>query len=104
MVWGVGYVFIEVIYYYIDFVSFVNFDFGEYYIVVNRDIVEVIVDFIDLFDFEVLLVGVKGIGELGIIGVGVVIVNVIFDVIGVCVWDFLIMLDKVFEGLNKKVF
>lgn len=46
MVWGVGYVFIEGIYYYKDMVSFVNLDFGEYYVVVNWDIVEVSLDFL----------------------------------------------------------
>lgn len=44
--------------------------------------------------------GVKGIGELGIIGVGVVIVNVIYDVCKVRVWDFFIIMDKIIVGKN----
>ena len=102
MVWGAGYALTEAIHHHTDSASFVNPDFGEYHIAVNRDIAEVTVDFIDSPDFEASSVGAKGIGELGITGAGAAIANAIFDATGVRVRDFPITLDKVLEGLNKK--
>ena len=102
MVWGAGYALTEAIHHHTDSASFVNPDFGEYHIAVNRDIAEVTVDFIDSPDFEASPVGAKGIGELGITGAGAAIANAIFDATGVRVRDFPITLDKVLEGLNKK--
>lgn len=102
MVWGAGYALTEAIHHHTDSASFINPDFGEYHIAVNRDIAEVTVDFIDLPDFEASPVGAKGIGELGITGAGAAIANAIFDATGVRVRDFPITVDKVLEGLSKK--
>lgn len=102
MVWGAGYALTEAIHHHPDSASFINPDFGEYHIAVNRDIAEVTVDFIDSPDFEASPVGAKGIGELGITGAGAAIANAIFDATGVRVRDFPITVDKVLGGLNKK--
>lgn len=55
--------------------------------------------FFDEVDLIFLLMKVKGVGEFGICGVVVVVVNVVYNVMGVCVWDYLIMLDKLLLGL-----
>ena len=100
MVWGAGYALTEGIHHHRDSASFVNPDFAEYHIPVNRDIAEVSLDFLEEPDFAASPVGAKGIGELGITGAGAAIANAIFDACGVRVRDFPITLDKVMQGLK----
>jgi xanthine dehydrogenase YagR molybdenum-binding subunit len=100
MVWGAGYALTEGIHHHRDSASFVNPDFAEYHIPVNRDIAEVSLDFLEELDFAASPVGAKGIGELGITGAGAAIANAIFDACGVRVRDFPITLDKVMQGLK----
>ncbi|WP_394221285.1 xanthine dehydrogenase family protein molybdopterin-binding subunit [Alteromonas gracilis] len=98
MVWGAGYALTEGIHHHEDTASFINPDFGEYHIAVNRDIAEVSLDFLEEPDYAASPVGAKGIGELGITGAGAAIANAIFDATGVRVRAFPITMDKIIQG------
>lgn len=100
MVWGAGYALTEAIHHHTQTASFLNPDFGEYHIAVNRDIGEVSLDFIEEADYDASPIGAKGIGELGITGAGAAIANAIADACGVRVRDFPITLDKVMNQLK----
>lgn len=63
-------------------------------VVVNVDVCDIMIILVGEFDLKVFVLGGKVVGELGIVGVVVVVVNVVFYVMGICVCDFLIMLDK----------
>ena len=102
MVWGAGYALTEAIHYHTDSASFINPDFGEYHIAVNRDIADVALDFLETPDYEASPIGAKGIGELGITGAGAAIVNAIADATGVRVREFPITMDKVMEGVMSQ--
>ena len=102
MVWGAGYALTEAIHHHTDSASFINPDFGEYHIAVNRDIAEVTLDFLETPDYEASPIGAKGIGELGITGAGAAITNAIADATGVRIREFPITMDKVMEGLQNK--
>ena len=101
MVWGAGYALTEAIHHHNQTASFLNPDFGEYHIAVNRDIGEVSLDFIEESDFEASPVGAKGIGELGITGAGAAIANAIADACGARVREFPITLDKVMAKMRR---
>ncbi|MEC9062326.1 MAG: molybdopterin cofactor-binding domain-containing protein, partial [Pseudomonadota bacterium] len=100
MVWGAGYALTEGIHHHRDTASFVNPDFGEYHVAVNRDIAEVSLDFLQEADYAASPVGAKGIGELGITGAGAAIANAIYDACKVRVRDFPITMDKIIAGKN----
>ncbi|MBZ2163721.1 xanthine dehydrogenase family protein molybdopterin-binding subunit [Alteromonas stellipolaris] len=102
MVWGAGYALTEAIHYHTDSASFINPDFGEYHIAVNRDIADVALDFLETPDYEASPIGAKGIGELGITGAGAAIANAIADATGVRIREFPITMDKVMEGLMSQ--
>ncbi|GFD90121.1 oxidoreductase [Tenacibaculum sp. KUL152] len=98
MVWGAGYALTEGIHIHKESASFINPDFGEYHIAVNRDIGDVQLDFIEEPDFAASPIGAKGIGELGITGAGAAIANAVFDACGVRVRDFPITMDSIIQG------
>ncbi|ALM90090.1 MULTISPECIES: xanthine dehydrogenase family protein molybdopterin-binding subunit [Alteromonas] len=102
MVWGAGYALTEAIHHHTDSASFINPDFGEYHIAVNRDIADVTLDFLETPDYEASPIGAKGIGELGITGAGAAIANAIADATGVRIREFPITMDKVMEGLMSQ--
>ncbi len=55
---------------------------GEYLVPVNADAPDVIVEFVDVHDDVVNPLGVKGVGEIGQVGVAAAIANPIFHAIG----------------------
>lgn len=99
MIWGASYALFEDLQQDPRDGSFVNCDFAEYHIAVNRDIGEVAIHIIEEPDFKACKLGSKGIGELGITGSGAAIANAIFDAVGVRVRDFPITPDKVLAQL-----
>jgi xanthine dehydrogenase YagR molybdenum-binding subunit len=96
MVWGAGYALREELYCDQRDGSFINNDFAEYHLPVNRDIGELEVHFIEEPDYKACELGSKGIGELGITGAGAAIANAVADATGVRVRSFPITLDKLF--------
>ena len=77
---------------------FVNASPAEYHVPVNADIGSIDVSFVDESDPHVNPLGVKGIGEIGITGVGAAVANAIYNATGKRVRDLPITLDKVMTG------
>ena len=74
--------------------DYVNHDFAEYHIASNADVGRVEVAFLDEDDPHVNPMGVKGIGELGIVGTAAAIANAVYHATGIRVRDLPITLDK----------
>jgi xanthine dehydrogenase YagR molybdenum-binding subunit len=72
-----------------------NADLAEYHVPVNADIHDIEVIMIDEVDPHINPIGVKGIGEIGIVGVAAAIGNAVYHATGVRVRELPITLDKV---------
>jgi xanthine dehydrogenase YagR molybdenum-binding subunit len=71
-----------------------NANFGEYHIPTHADIADIEVIFVDEQDDKVSPIGVKGLGEIGIVGTAAAVANAIFHATGKRVRDFPITIDK----------
>jgi xanthine dehydrogenase YagR molybdenum-binding subunit len=82
--------------------SFVNHDLAEYHVPVNADIGEI--DAICLPEEELYAnpLGIKGLGEVGIVGVAAALANAVYNATGVRVREFPVTLDKVLGGLQQR--
>ena len=78
---------------------FVNHDLAGYEVPVHADIPHQEVIFLDETDPISSPMKAKGVGELGICGVGAAIANAIYNATGVRVRDYPITLDKVLMGI-----
>ena len=76
------------------FGDYVNHDFAEYHTSTNADVGEIDVTWIDEDDPHVNPIGVKGIGEIGIVGTAAAIANAVYHATGIRVRDLPITLDK----------
>lgn len=72
-----------------------NSNLGEYHIPAHADIEDIEVIFVDEHDDKVSPLGVKGLGEIGIVGTAAAVANAIFHATGKRVRDFPITIDKV---------
>ncbi|HEY6882055.1 MAG TPA: molybdopterin cofactor-binding domain-containing protein, partial [Polyangiales bacterium] len=73
---------------------YVNHDLAEYHIPVQADVHDLEVLFVDETDDIVSPLGVKGVGEIGIVGVAAAISNAVFHATGKRVRELPITLDK----------
>ena len=78
---------------------FVNHDLAGYEVPVHADIPHQDVIFLDEVDPISSPMKAKGVGELGICGVGAAIANAVYNATGVRVRDYPITLDKLLEGM-----
>ena len=76
---------------------FMNHNLSEYHVPVNKDINDIEVIFVEEKDDIVNPLGVKGVGEIGIIGVAGAIANAVFHATGVRVRNLPITMDKVLQ-------
>ncbi|MGY2048651.1 xanthine dehydrogenase family protein molybdopterin-binding subunit [Methylobacterium sp. JK268] len=74
---------------------FMNHNFGEYHVPVNADIHDIDVIFVDEEDDKVSPIGVKGLGEIGIVGTAAAIANAVFHATGKRIRDLPITIDKI---------
>jgi xanthine dehydrogenase YagR molybdenum-binding subunit len=72
----------------------VNADIAEYHVPVNADVQDIQVVFVDEPDAIINPLGVKGVGEIGIVGVAAAIANAVYHATGKRVRDLPITLDK----------
>jgi xanthine dehydrogenase YagR molybdenum-binding subunit len=73
---------------------FMNHNLAEYHVPANADIYDIDVIFVDEPDSEVTPLGVKGVGEIGIVGTAAAIVNAIYHATGKRVRSLPVTLDK----------
>ena len=73
---------------------YVNDSLGEYLVAVNADVPQVDVIMVPEEDHEVNPLGVKGIGELGIVGTAAAVANAVHHATGKRVRDLPIVMDK----------
>jgi xanthine dehydrogenase YagR molybdenum-binding subunit len=102
IVWGIGMALEEESVVDQKFGRFMNHNLAEYHLPVNADIHDIDVIFVKEDDLIVNPLGVKGLGELGIVGTAAAIGNAIFHATGVRVRELPITLDKVLLGAAAK--
>lgn len=73
---------------------FMNNNLGEYHVPVNADIKDIDVIFVEEHDDIVNPLGVKGLGEIGIVGVAAAVSNAVYHATGKRVRDLPIQLNK----------
>lgn len=78
---------------------FVNHDLAEYQVPVHADIPDLDVVFIDGEDTKSSPMKARGVGELGICGVGAAVTNAVYNACGVRVRDYPLTMDKILEHL-----
>ena len=79
------------------FGRFINHSLAEYHVPVNADIRDIEVIFVEENDDRLNPLGVKGVGEIGIVGTAAAIANAVFHATGKRVRDLPITLDKLME-------
>ena len=77
-----------------NFGRFMNHNFGEYHIPVNADIHDIDVIFVDEED-KANPLGIKGLGEIGIVGTAAAIANAVYHATGKRIRDLPITVDKI---------
>ena len=93
VVWGIGMALGEETVIDQNYGRFMNANLGEYHVPVNADVPDIEVIFVEERDEIVNPLGVKGVGEIGIIGVAPAIANAIHHATGVRVRQLPIRLD-----------
>ncbi len=83
------------------FGSYINHDLAEYHVPVHADIPEIEVVFLPELDDKASPLKGKGLGELGICGVGAAVANAVYNACGVRVRDFPLTLDKILPKLGS---
>jgi xanthine dehydrogenase YagR molybdenum-binding subunit len=94
VVWGIGMALHEETLIDHDFGRIMNANIADYHVPVNADVHDIEVIFVDEPDAFVNPLGIKGIGEIGIVGVAAAIANAIYHATGKRVRDLPITLDK----------
>jgi xanthine dehydrogenase YagR molybdenum-binding subunit len=94
VVWGIGMALHEETLVDHKFGRIMNANIAEYHVPVNTDVHDIQVIFVDEPDDIINLFGIKGLGEIGIVGVAAAIANAIYHATGKRVRDLPITLDK----------
>jgi xanthine dehydrogenase YagR molybdenum-binding subunit len=94
VVWGIGMALFEETLIDHKFGRVMNANIAEYHVPVNADVHDIKVIFVDEPDQIVNPMGIKGLGEIGIVGVAAAIANAIYHATGKRVRDLPITLDK----------
>jgi xanthine dehydrogenase YagR molybdenum-binding subunit len=94
VVWGIGMALHEETLIDHRFGRIMNANIAEYHVPVNADVHDIKVIFVDEPDEMINPLGIKGLGEIGIVGVAPAIANAIYHATGKRVRDLPITLDK----------
>jgi len=97
VVWGIGMALHEETVMDHRFGRIMNANIAEYHIPVNADIHDIDVIFVDEPDDRINRLGVKGLGEIGIVGVPAAIANAVYHATGKRIRRFPITLDKLID-------
>ena len=80
------------------FGSYVNHDLAEYHVPAHADIPAIDIVFLPELDDKASPLKGKGLGELGICGVGAAVANAIYNACGVRIRDYPLTLDKLLSS------
>jgi xanthine dehydrogenase YagR molybdenum-binding subunit len=94
VVWGIGMALHEETVIDHNFGRVMNANIAEYHIPANADVHDIEVIFVDEPDTIINPLGIKGIGEIGVVGTAAAIANAIYHATGKRVRDLPITLDK----------
>jgi xanthine dehydrogenase YagR molybdenum-binding subunit len=94
MIWGIGMALHEETLLDHKFGRIMNANYGEYHVPVNADVHDIPVIFVDEPDDIINPLGIKGVGEIGLVGVAAAIANAVYHATGKRVRDLPITLDK----------
>jgi xanthine dehydrogenase YagR molybdenum-binding subunit len=94
VVWGIGMALHEETLVDHHFGRVMNANIAEYHVPVNADVHDIKVIFVDEPDNIINPLGIKGVGEIGIVGVAAAIANAVYHATGKRVRDLPITLDK----------
>ena len=94
MIWGIGMALHEETLLDHRFGRIMNANYGEYHVPVNADVHDIKVVFVDEPDDIINPLGIKGLGEIGLVGVAAAIANAVYHATGKRVRDLPITLDK----------
>ena len=94
VVWGIGSALMEESVMDHRFGRYMNHSLGEYHVPVNADIHDIDVIFVNEEDDKVNPLGIKGLGEVGMLGVAAAVANAIYHATGKRVRDMPITIDK----------
>ena len=94
VVWGIGMALHEETLLDHTFGRIMNANIAEYHVPVNADIHDIKVIFVDEPDDSINRLGIKGLGEIGIVGVAAAVANAVYHATGKRVRDLPITLDK----------
>jgi xanthine dehydrogenase YagR molybdenum-binding subunit len=97
VVWGIGMALHEETVMDHRFGRIMNANIAEYHIPVNADIRDIDVIFVDEPDDRINRLGIKGLGEIGIVGVPAAIANAVYHATGKRIRRFPITLDKLLD-------
>lgn len=95
VVWGIGMALHEETLWDHRFGRIMNANIAEYHVPVNADIHDIEVIFVDEPDALINRLGVKGLGEIGIVGVAAAVANAVYHATGKRIRDLPITLDKI---------
>jgi xanthine dehydrogenase YagR molybdenum-binding subunit len=98
VVWGIGMALHEEALTDDNLGRIMNADIAEYHVPVNADIQDIEVIFVDEPDAIVNPLGIKGVGEIGIVGVAAAVANAVYHATGRRVRDLPITLDKLLQA------
>jgi xanthine dehydrogenase YagR molybdenum-binding subunit len=94
VVWGIGMALHEETLLDHTFGRVMNANIAEYHVPVNADIHDIEVIFVDEPDDSINRLGIKGLGEIGIVGVPAAVANAVYHATGKRVRDLPVTLDK----------
>lgn len=93
-VWGISMALMEETYLDNNFGRYMNHNYAEYHIPVNADIHKIDVIFVEEEDDFVNPLGVKGVGEIGMLGVAAAIANAVYHATGKRIRNLPLTIDK----------
>ncbi len=100
MIWGVGAALHESNQVDERYGSFIGQDLGGYLVPAHADIVDIDAYFLPEVDDKANPLGIKGVGEVGICGVGAAVANAVYNACGVRLRDYPLTPDRVLAGLG----
>lgn len=83
--------------------SYVNHDLAEYHVPVHADTPQIEAICLDEKEPYANPLGIKGLGEVGIVGVAAALANAVYNATGIRVREFPITLDKLLGGLPDTI-